>query len=186
MSGLHVSGHYPNEAQHRKEHLVFLRLPGHAQRFLSAFSGISSHFRPRRHRLTAERYRREMALRFTMWNQVTGTAAAPDTRHRGPTDPPQPCPCVIQQLELPNKLTTPSQQTPRSSSIGGVSMITTSYRLGGILGRGGYSTERCAVFWRWASCSWSSREMMRQAASTAVPWSTSSRTRAAMRNWCRE
>jgi len=28
--------------------------PGHAQRFLSAFSGISPHFRPRRHRLTAE------------------------------------------------------------------------------------------------------------------------------------
>jgi putative transposase len=29
----------------------------HAQRFLSAFSGISPHFRPRRHRLTAEEYR---------------------------------------------------------------------------------------------------------------------------------
>ncbi len=28
--------------------------PGHAQRFLSAFSGISPHFRPRRHRLTAD------------------------------------------------------------------------------------------------------------------------------------
>jgi putative transposase len=50
--------------------------PGHAQRFLSAFSGISPHFRPRRHRLTAEQYRREMALRFTTWNQVTGLATA--------------------------------------------------------------------------------------------------------------
>ncbi len=48
--------------------------PGHAQRFLSAFSGISSHFRPRRHRLTATQYRHEMTTRFTTWNQVTGLA----------------------------------------------------------------------------------------------------------------
>jgi putative transposase len=46
----------------------------HAQRFLSAFSGISPHFRPGRHRLTAEDYRREMADRFTTWNQITGMA----------------------------------------------------------------------------------------------------------------
>ena len=45
----------------------------HAQRFLSAFSGISPHFRPGRHRLTAEDYRREMTDRFTTWNQITGT-----------------------------------------------------------------------------------------------------------------
>jgi hypothetical protein len=50
--------------------------PGHAQRFLSAFSGISPHFRPRRHRLAAEQYRREMAVRFTTWNEVTGLATA--------------------------------------------------------------------------------------------------------------
>jgi putative transposase len=50
--------------------------PGHAQRFLSAFSGISPHFRPGRHRLDAEEYRREMADRFTTWNDVTGTATA--------------------------------------------------------------------------------------------------------------
>jgi putative transposase len=49
--------------------------PGHAQRFLSAFSGISPHFRPHRHRLAAEHYRREMAVRFTTWNEVTGLAA---------------------------------------------------------------------------------------------------------------
>jgi putative transposase len=46
--------------------------PGGAQRFLSAFSGISPHFRPRRHRLTAAKYRHEMTTRFTTWNQVTG------------------------------------------------------------------------------------------------------------------
>jgi putative transposase len=46
---------------------------GHAQRFLSAFSGISPHFRPRRHRLTTKEYRREMDTRFTTWNEITGT-----------------------------------------------------------------------------------------------------------------
>jgi putative transposase len=50
--------------------------PGHAQRFLSAFSGISPHFRSCRHRLAAERYRREMTTRFTTWNEVTGLTTA--------------------------------------------------------------------------------------------------------------
>jgi putative transposase len=52
--------------------------PGHAQRFLSAFSRISPHFRPRRHLLSATGSRHEMADRFTIWNQnngVTTTAA---------------------------------------------------------------------------------------------------------------
>jgi putative transposase len=48
----------------------------HAQRFLSAFSGISPHFRPRRYRLGAEEYRRDMADRFTTWNEVTSTVTA--------------------------------------------------------------------------------------------------------------
>jgi putative transposase len=46
--------------------------PGHAQRFLAAFSGISPHFRTRRHRLSAEEYRREMTSRFATWNDVVG------------------------------------------------------------------------------------------------------------------
>jgi putative transposase len=49
-------------------------LRGEAQQFLSAFSGISPHFRPGRHRLHAQDYRREMAARFTTWNEVTGIA----------------------------------------------------------------------------------------------------------------
>ena len=49
---------------------------GGAQRFLSAFSGISPHFRSRRHRLTAEQYRHEMTSRFTTWNDVVGLPAA--------------------------------------------------------------------------------------------------------------
>ena len=48
----------------------------HAQRFLSAFTGISPHFRPGRHRLSAQEYRREMTDRFTTWTEVTGTATA--------------------------------------------------------------------------------------------------------------
>jgi hypothetical protein len=51
----------------------------HAQRFLSAFSGISPHFRPRRHLLSAADYRQVMAYRFAVWNEITGattTAAA--------------------------------------------------------------------------------------------------------------
>ena len=46
--------------------------PRHAQRFLSAFSRISPHFRPRRHLLSATGWRHEMADRFTVWNQITG------------------------------------------------------------------------------------------------------------------
>ncbi len=43
----------------------------HAQRFLSAFGIISSHFRVRRHLLKAECYRAEMQLRFTTWIEVS-------------------------------------------------------------------------------------------------------------------
>ena len=50
--------------------------PGHAQRFLSAFSRISPHFRPRRHLLSATGWRHEMADRFTAWNQITGVTTA--------------------------------------------------------------------------------------------------------------
>jgi putative transposase len=51
----------------------------HAHRFLSAFSGISPHFGPRRHLLSAADYRQVMADRFAVWNQITAattTAAA--------------------------------------------------------------------------------------------------------------
>ena len=47
---------------------------GQAQRFLAAFGAISSHFRPRRHRLSAPEYRQVMAGRFAAWHEVTGTA----------------------------------------------------------------------------------------------------------------
>jgi putative transposase len=39
-----------------------------AQRFLSVHATVHSHFRPRRHRLTAARYRAVRRQRFRMWN----------------------------------------------------------------------------------------------------------------------
>jgi putative transposase len=53
------------------------RSPGGAQRFLSAFSGISPHFRTRRHLRTAAEHRLEMTLRFTIWDHVTATIGLP-------------------------------------------------------------------------------------------------------------
>ena len=47
-----------------------------AQRFLSAFSGVSAHFRLRRHLLSATGWRTEMADRFAVWRQVTAPGAA--------------------------------------------------------------------------------------------------------------
>jgi putative transposase len=48
----------------------------HAQRFLSAFSGISAHCRPRRHLLSATGWRTELADRFAVWGEVTEFDAA--------------------------------------------------------------------------------------------------------------
>jgi putative transposase len=66
--------HQPTRARERA--IKKFSSPGSAQRFLAAFSGISPHFRPRRHRLRAQEYRREMASRFTAWNEVVGLPTA--------------------------------------------------------------------------------------------------------------
>jgi putative transposase len=68
------NSHQPT--RHRERAMKRFTSPGHAQRFLSAFSGISPHFRPRRHRLGASEYRREMDTRFSTWNQVVGLPTA--------------------------------------------------------------------------------------------------------------
>jgi len=57
------------------------RTPGGAQRFLAVFSVISPHFRPRRHRLTADDYRTEMTRRFATWNALTRSSEAACTAH---------------------------------------------------------------------------------------------------------
>jgi putative transposase len=45
--------------------------PGHAQRFLATYGPIASHFRPRRHRLSAGDYRQERRQRFDTWQDLT-------------------------------------------------------------------------------------------------------------------
>lgn len=62
----------------RREHAMKgFRSAGAAQRFLSAFSGISPHFRPRRHPMTATDYRAETTVRFAVRDQITGAADLP-------------------------------------------------------------------------------------------------------------
>ncbi len=68
------NSHQPTRQRERA--MKKFRSPGGAQRFLSAFSDISPHFRPHRHRLTASGYRHEMDTRFATWNQVVGLPAA--------------------------------------------------------------------------------------------------------------
>lgn len=53
------------------------RSVGGAQRFPAAFSGISPHFRPRRHLMTAPGYRTEMTTPLAIWDQITGVAGLP-------------------------------------------------------------------------------------------------------------
>ena len=49
--------------------------PGQAQRFLSAFSHIRAHFRPRRHLMSAPQWRTQMTNRFAVWDDITAAAA---------------------------------------------------------------------------------------------------------------
>jgi putative transposase len=63
----------------RERAMKGFRSPRAAQQFLSTFSQISPHFRPRRHLMTAPDYRTEMHHRFATWNQITSTTAMPTT-----------------------------------------------------------------------------------------------------------
>jgi putative transposase len=49
---------------------------GHAQRFLAAHGAIREHVCPRRHRLSAIRYRAVLQERFVVWNTITGVQTA--------------------------------------------------------------------------------------------------------------
>ncbi|GAB2471222.1 IS6 family transposase [Streptomyces incanus] len=71
------NSHRPTRQRERA--MKGFRSAGGAQRFLAAFSGISPHFRPRRHLMAAPDYRAEMTLRFATWEQVTGAAGRPTT-----------------------------------------------------------------------------------------------------------
>ena len=69
------NSHQPTRQRERA--MKGFRSPGRAQKFLSAFSQISPHFRPRRHLLTATEYRTGMHHRFETWNQITSTTTMP-------------------------------------------------------------------------------------------------------------
>ncbi|MBL3670613.1 IS6 family transposase [Streptomyces sp. M2CJ-2] len=71
------NSHQPTRQRERA--MKGFRSVGGAQRFLAAFSGISPHFRPFRHLMTAAHYRAEMAVRFAIWDQITGAAGRPTT-----------------------------------------------------------------------------------------------------------
>ncbi|WP_443075573.1 IS6 family transposase [Streptomyces sp. NBC_01483] len=71
------NSHQPTRQRERA--MKGFRSVGAAQRFLSAFSGISPHFRPHRHLMTASQHRAEMTIRFAIWDQITGAASRPTT-----------------------------------------------------------------------------------------------------------
>jgi len=68
------NSHQPTRERERR--MRRFKSPGHAQRFLAAYGPIASHFRPRRHRLTATAYRQHRDQAFSSWREVTGMAAA--------------------------------------------------------------------------------------------------------------
>ena len=59
----------------RERAMQRFKSPEQAQRFLETFSAVCNHFRPRRHRLSAERYRHIMRERFQQWWQIAHLAA---------------------------------------------------------------------------------------------------------------
>ncbi|MFJ1812334.1 MULTISPECIES: IS6 family transposase [unclassified Streptomyces] len=67
------NSHQPTRQRERA--MKGFRSVGGAQRFLSAFSGISPHFRACRHLMSAHDYRAEMTVRFAIWDRITGVAS---------------------------------------------------------------------------------------------------------------
>jgi putative transposase len=68
------NSHQPTRQRERR--MQGFKSPGHAQRVLAAYGPLAQHFRPRRHRLSAQASRQEMVQRFQSWQEVTGLAAA--------------------------------------------------------------------------------------------------------------
>jgi putative transposase len=68
------NSHQPTRQRERR--MQGFKSTGQAQRFLAAYGPIAQHFRPRRHLLPAPEYRQEMAQRFQIWQEITGTAIA--------------------------------------------------------------------------------------------------------------
>jgi putative transposase len=79
----HKRGHWLNNraenshqpTRERERRMRRFKSSQQAQRFLSIHATVSSHFRPRRHRLTAGRYRVIRRQRFGIWNAAVRAAA---------------------------------------------------------------------------------------------------------------
>jgi DDE domain len=79
------NSHQPT--RQREQRMQRFKSSGHAQPFLSAYGPIAQHFRPRRHLLSAPASRQEMAQRFQVWGEITGTEMAAYGLNWSKTDP---------------------------------------------------------------------------------------------------
>jgi len=64
----------PQPTRQRERRLKRFKSPEHAQRFCERHDVIAPHFRPKRHRLSARRYRAEREVRFETWRVITASA----------------------------------------------------------------------------------------------------------------
>src|SRR5215210_6762657 len=79
----HRQHRYPNNraenshqpTRERERRMRRFKSARHAQRFLEVHGIVASHFRPRRHLLSAADYRELRSKRFQVWNDVTGASA---------------------------------------------------------------------------------------------------------------
>lgn len=69
------NSHRPTRRQERQ--MQRFKSANQAQRFLSAHAMIHGHFRPRRHLMSADQYRRARARAFRVWQQETCVQTAP-------------------------------------------------------------------------------------------------------------
>jgi putative transposase len=67
------NSHQPTRERERR--MRQFKSARHAQRFVEVHGIIASHFRPRRHLLSAADFRQLRSQRFRVWNEVTGAAA---------------------------------------------------------------------------------------------------------------
>ena len=64
------NSHQPTRQRERR--MKRFKSPEQAQRFLSVFDPIATHFRTHRHRIPAARNRAMRQIRFAVWNEVAG------------------------------------------------------------------------------------------------------------------
>jgi putative transposase len=64
------NSHQPTRQRERR--MRRFKSPEQAQRFLSIFDPIATHFRTHRHRISATRNRATRAIRFATWDEVAG------------------------------------------------------------------------------------------------------------------